>query len=62
MIVANGAAAKAYTMSAMNSAAHRIHRSGGFGVGLEQQLYHLRSGAVGGSDVQRLLPVLRSAP
>ena len=52
-----------YTIySRMNSAARVILPSGGLGVGLDQQLHHLRSGALGSSDVQGLLPVLRSAP
>ena len=45
----------------MGSAARLILRSGGFGVGLEQQLCHIERHDLGGSVVQGLLSVLRSA-
>ena len=45
----------------VGSAARLILRSGGFEVGVEQQLHHIERRALGGGVVQGQLSVLRSA-
>ena len=44
--------------SIRGAATRRVHGGRGFGIGLEQQLYHTERRAPGGSVVQGLLPVL----